>query len=181
MSKIGKKPIFIPAEVKLEISGQKIKVEGPKGILEKELPYCLKIEKKDSYLHLSPTEETKKAKSLWGLYRTLIFNMIEGVTKGFEKKLEIVGVGYSATLEGKELVLKVGYAHLVRVPVPDDLKVSVEKNIITIQGIDKERVGNFAAKVRSVRKPDAYKGKGIRYLGEEIKLKPVKKAMTSAG
>jgi len=181
MSKIGKKPIFIPDQVKLEILDQKIKVEGPKGILEKELPSCLKIEKKDSYLYLLPKEESRKAKSLWGLYRTLVFNMIEGVVKGFEKKLEVVGVGYSANIEGKELVLKVGYAHLVRIPLPEDLRVSVEKNIITIQGIDKEKVGNFAAKIRSVRKPDSYKGKGIRYLGEEIKLKPVKKAVASTG
>ena len=181
MSKIGKKPIFIPPEVKLEIFDQKIRVQGPKGVLERELPSLLKIEIKDSYLHLSPKDDTKKAKSLWGLYRTLIYNMIEGVTKGFEKKLEIVGVGYGANIEGKELVLKVGYAHLVRVPLPDDLNVSVEKNIITIQGIDKEKVGNFAAKIRSIRKPDAYKGKGIRYFGEEIKLKPVKKIVASSG
>ncbi|MGB9598448.1 MAG: 50S ribosomal protein L6 [Minisyncoccales bacterium] len=180
MSKIGKKPIFISPEIKVEIFGQKILVQGTKGLLEREIPSCLKIEKKESSLIITPQKDDKKTKSLWGLFRTLISNMIEGVSKGFEKKLEVVGVGYSASLEENNLVLKVGYAHLVKIPIPVDLKVSVEKNIITIQGIDKEKVGNFAAKIRNVRKPDAYKGKGIRYLGEKIKLKPVKKAVASS-
>lgn len=181
MSKIGKRPIEIPKDVQIKIVDNTIEVQGPKGSLKRDIPPVLKCEIKDGWLYVLPEKEEKKTKALWGLWRTLIFNMIEGVTKGFEKKLEIVGVGYGANIESNQIVLKVGYAHLVKIPIPEDLKVSVEKNIITIQGIDKEKVGNFAAKIRSVRKPDSYKGKGIRYLGEEIKLKPAKKATATTG
>lgn len=182
MSRIGKKPIPIPEGIKVEIKNGEIVCEGEKGVLKKTLPPEIDVKKEGGNLLVLPRfkskkgKEFKKIKALWGLWRTLIANMIEGVRNGFEKKLEIVGVGYSAQVADKNLILKVGFAHPVEIEIPSDLKVSVEKNIISIFGIDKEKVGNFAAKIRSVKEPDPYKGKGIRYLGEEIKLKPGKKA-----
>ena len=122
----------------------------------------------------------RKIKALWGTFRQLIFNMVEGVTNGFEKKLEIVGVGYKASLDKNDLVLEVGFSHPVRIECPEGIKFSVEKNIISVSGIDKELVGKIAAKIREVKPPDPYKGKGIRYLGEVIRQKLDKKAITTA-
>ncbi len=177
MSRIGKKPIEIPSGVEVKIEDHKVVVKGPKGELSLNLRPEVKVEVEDNVLKVKPNLETKKTKAFWGLTRTLIANMIEGVTKGFEKKLEVVGVGYRAELKEGKLVLEVGFSHPVIVEPPEGISFQVEKNVITVSGIDKQAVGNIAAKIRKIRKPDPYKGKGIRYLGEEVKLKPGKKAV----
>ncbi len=177
MSRIGKKPILIPGEVKVEIKDQILKVIGKKGELKKEIPPDLKVEIKENQIFLSPLTQTKKVKALWGTFRALIFNMIEGVSKGFERKLEVLGLGYRAFVEGENLVLQVGFTHPIKIEPPPGIKFSVEKNVITVLGIDKELVGQVAAKIRKVRPPEPYKGTGIRYLGERIRRKVGKRAV----
>jgi len=177
MSRIGKKPIEIPAGVEVKISGQQISVKGPKGELSLKVRPEIKVELKDSKVLISTQDET--AKAFWGLTRALIANMIQGVVKNFEKKLEIVGVGNRVVMEGQTLVLSVGFSHPVKVPAPQGIAFSVEKNIITVQGTNKGLVGQTAANIRKVRPPEPYKGKGIRYFGEEIKLKEGKRAATA--
>lgn len=176
MSRIGKKPIEIPKEVKVQIDGQKVLVEGPKGKLEKEFRPEIGIEIKEGKIFLFPKIETKMTKALWGTYRQLIANMIEGVQKGYQKQLEIEGLGYRAEMEGENLVLRVGYSHPVKISPPAGIKISVEKNIITVSGIDKELVGQVAAKIREAKPAEPYKGKGIKYVGEKIRRKVGKKA-----
>jgi large subunit ribosomal protein L6 len=180
MSKIGKKPILIPEGVKVEINQNKIKVEGPKGKLEKNIPSEVDVQVREGMILVSPRLKTKKNKALWGTIRQIIYNMVEGVTKGFEKKLEIEGLGYRASLSGDELFLEVGFSHPVKIKKPEGINFSVEKNIITVSGIDKELVGQVAANIRKVRPPDPYKGKGIRYFGEEIRKKASKKAAAAS-
>lgn len=180
MSRIGKKPIEIPPEVKVKIEGQKVLVEGPLGKLEKEFRPEIGIKMEDGKLILFPQIESKITKALWGTYRQLIFNMIEGVKKGYEKKLEIEGLGYKAELQGEKLVLRVGYSHPVVITPPAGIKIKVEKNIISVSGIDKELVGRLAAKIREVKPAEPYKGKGIKYLGEKIIRKVGKKVATTA-
>lgn len=179
MSRVGKKPIPILENVEVKIEGQKVIVKGPKGELQKEIRPELNVEKKDNQILITPAEETKKTKAFWGLSRAIIFNMIKGVKEGFEKKLQIEGVGFRANLEGEELVLNIGYSHPVKIKKPESINFSVEKNIITVSGSDKELVGQIAAKIREVRKPEPYKGKGIRYLGEEVRRKVGKKVVTT--
>ena len=181
MSRIGKKPIEIPQGVEIDIKDGQVLVKGPKGELKKEIRPEIKVEKKDNQILVFPGKETKKTNAFWGLSRTLISNMIEGVEKGFEKKLEIQGVGYRANVEGEDLVLNVGYSHPVKIKKPEGINFSVEKNIIVVSGIDKELVGQIAAKIRKVRKPEPYKGKGIRYLGEEVIRKVGKKVAAAEG
>ncbi len=174
MSRVGRSPIPLPEGVKVKIEGNTIEVEGPKGKLSYQFHPSIKVIKEDGTLKVERTSEEKFFKALHGLTRTLINNMIEGVTKGFSKELEVVGVGYSARMEGKKLVLQVGYSHPVIYESPPDVEISVrrEKNfIITVQGIDKQKVGQVSAIIRSFRPPDPYKGKGIRYRGEVVKLK----------
>jgi len=180
MSRIGKKPIQIPEGVRVEIHQNKIRVEGPKGKLEKNIPSEIDVQIKEGMILVSPKSKTKKAKALWGTIRQIIYNMVEGVTKGFEKKLEIEGLGYRASVSGDELILEVGFSHPVKIKKPEGINFSVEKNIITVSGIDKELVGQIAANIRRVRPPDPYKGKGIRYLGEVIRKKAGKKAVAAA-
>lgn len=175
MSKIGKKPIEIPDGVEIILEGQKIKVKGKKGELEREISPEIGIKKDEGKIFLFPKDEEKKTKALWGLERQLVFNMIKGVSEGFEKKLEIVGLGYRAEIKENKIFLYLGKATPIEIEIPSGIEVKVEKNIILISGIDKEKVGNFAAKIRKEKEPDSYKGKGIRYLGEKIKLKPGKK------
>lgn len=179
MSRIGKKPILIPEAAEVEIEGAKLIVKGPKGELQREVRPEIRVEKKDKEILVMPGKKTKRTPAFWGLTRTLIFNMLKGVTEGYEKKLEIQGIGYRANLEGKDLVLELGFSHPVKIKKPEGIDFSVEKNIITVSGIDKELVGQVAAKIRKVRPPEPYKGKGIRYLGEEVRLKPGKKAATT--
>lgn len=181
MSRVGKKPILIPEGVEVKIEGQNVIVKGSKGELQKEIRPEIKVELKEKKLLVAPKKETKKTKAFWGLTRALIFNMLKGVTEGYEKKLEMKGVGYKANLEGEDLVLQVGFSHPVKIKKPEGINFLVEKNIITISGINKELVGQIAAKIRKVRPPEPYKGKGIRYLGEEVRRKPGKKVVTAEG
>lgn len=181
MSRIGKKPIEILKGVEVKVESNTVFVKGPKGELQKDVPLEIKIEIKGNEIFLSPEKETKRSKAFWGLFRTLIFNMIKGVTDGYEKKLEIHGVGYKANLEGEDLILLVGFSHSVKIDKVEGIKFLVEKSIITVSGIDKELVGQIAAKIRKVKKPEPYKGKGIRYLGEEVRRKTGKKAATTEG
>jgi large subunit ribosomal protein L6 len=172
MSRIGKRPIAIPNKVTVEIDGRNIAVKGPKGSLARELPELVLVEKDGETLKVVPQDESRSARQRHGLSRTLVANMIQGVSEGFEKKLQIQGVGYRAQAQGKKLTLNVGYSKPVEMNMPEGIQVAVEKNTeITIGGIDKEIVGNVAAKIRSVRPPEPYKGKGIRYLGEAVRRK----------
>ena len=180
MSRIGKKPIEIPQGVEVKTEDQKIVIKGPKGELSQEVRPEIEVLIKEGKIFVSPKKETKETKAFWGLTRALLANLIQGVTEGFEKKLEIKGVGYRASLEGENLDLKVGFSHPVEIKKPAGINFSVEKNIITVSGINKQLVGEMAAKIRRIRPPDPYKGKGIRYLGEVIRKKEGKRAVTVA-
>jgi len=182
MSRIGKTPILIPQDVEIKIEGERVFIKGPKGEVVYEIPENFVLEKRENVISVVPKKMSKKTKSLWGTTRAILSNYIKGVKEGFEKKLEIRGIGYKASLEDeKTLVLEVGYSHPVKIKVPQQIEVKVEKNIITVSGIDKQKVGEFAAKIRAVRKPEPYKGKGIRYLGEHVRKKEGKKAATTTG
>nr|YP_009732080.1 50S ribosomal protein L6 [Gracilaria edulis]QHS70534.1 50S ribosomal protein L6 [Gracilaria edulis]UAD85647.1 ribosomal protein L6 [Gracilaria edulis] len=174
MSRIGKKPINLPQNIYIQIQKNNIHVEGPKGKLSYTIPEIIRIDydKKQEKLYLYKTQNNKEAQKLYGLSRTIVYNMITGVSKGFEKKLQIQGVGYRSQLEGKNLILNVGYSHPVIIKPPDHIIIEVENNTnITIKGIRKDKVGEIAAQIRRVRPPEPYKGKGIRYLNETINLK----------
>lgn len=178
MSKIGKKPIELPKEVSLEIKEEEVLVKGPKGELKVKIFPGFKVVQEDNWLKVIPPEKKeKKTSAFWGTLRALLKNAIEGVTKGFEKKLEIEGIGYRANVEGKNLVLNLGFSHPVIFPIPEGIEIFAEKNLITVRGIDKQLVGETASKIRALKKPDPYKGKGIRYLGEVIRRKAGKKAV----
>lgn len=177
MSRLGKKPINIPPEVKIDIKENKIWVKGPKGELVQKLPLCVQVEVKNNELKVSvKNPKEKKEKAFWGLYWALTRNMIQGVSKGYQKNLEIQGIGYKASKEKDKLILQLGYSHPVEFKIPQGIEVEVEKNIIKVKGIDKQKVGQTAAEIRKLRPPDPYKGKGIRYQGEQVKLKPGKAA-----
>lgn len=177
MSRIGKQPIKIPEGVKVKLDADFIIAKGPKGELKNQIKPEIKLEIKDSEIVLRPQKNNNQTQALWGTYRSLIANMIKGVTLGFEKVLEIEGVGYRANLEGKDLVLNLGYSHPIRIEVPEGIEFGVEKNTITISGIDKQLVGQITAEIREKRKPEPYKGKGIRYKGEIVRRKAGKKAV----
>ena len=179
MSRIGKKPVPI-GKAKVAISGQKVNVEGPKGKLEHNVHPLIKVANQDGNLVVTRPDDEKQSKALHGLTRALLANMIEGVTNGYRKALEIQGVGYKAEQRGKNLVLSVGYANPVSLQIPGNVTLKVEANKIEITGADKQAVGEFAARVRKIRKPEPYKGKGIRYEGEQVKIKPGK-AFAGAG
>ncbi|MGD1804505.1 50S ribosomal protein L6 [Dapis sp. BLCC M126] len=172
MSRIGKLPIPIPKKVTITIEGQKVTVKGPKGELSRVLPPEIAVEQQEETIIVKPQEESRRARQRYGLCRTLVANMVEGVSKGYEKRLLIQGVGYRAQVQGKTLVLNVGYSKPVEMPAPEGIQVAVENNTnVIVNGINKELVGNTAARIRAVRPPEVYKGKGIRYAGEMIKLK----------
>ena len=172
MSRIGKKFINIPEKVKVELNGQKISVDGPKGNLSRILPSLACCTMEDNKLIIEKTQDTNLSQALYGLSRTLVDNMVTGVSTGFEKRLQITGVGYRAQLEGKDLVLNMGYSHPVKMITPADCSVKVESpTSVVVSGIQKDIVGEFAAKIRSVRPPEPYKGKGIAYEGEIIRRK----------
>jgi large subunit ribosomal protein L6 len=175
MSRVGKKSIEIPSGIGVKIEGNKVTVKGPKGEISKEFRPEVGFEIKDGKILLFPKIKTKFTKALWGTYRALISNMVEGVEKGYQKKLEIEGLGYRAEIKGEDLILQVGYSHPIKITPPKGIKISVEKNIITVSGIDKEMVGQVAAKIRKVKVAEPYKGKGIKYLGEKIRRKVGKK------
>lgn len=185
MSRIGRKPIEIPEGVKVGIEGSIIVVEGPKGRLEKEVHSDLVLSQEGNKLFFVPKQGgdlLKSTKSVWGTTRQLVYNMVQGVTKGFEKKLQIEGVGYRANVSGDTFQAEVGSTNPFQMKIPQGLQVAVEKNVIFIGGQDKELVGQFAAKVRALREVEPYKGKGIRYDTEVVKRKLGKRAAaTTAG
>ncbi len=176
MSRIGKQPINIPDGVEAKLENDEIKIKGSKGELAQAIPSEIKVEIKDKEIIVAPVKETKDSSAFWGLMRTLISNMIEGVTEGYQKQLEIEGVGFRAALQGNTLVLNLGFSHPVEVEAPEGIEFKVEKNLITVSGINKQLVGQVAADIRAKKKPEPYKGKGIHYLGEVIRRKAGKKA-----
>ena len=173
MSRIGRMPIAVPAGVTVTIAeNNKVTVKGPKGTLERELPVEMSIKEEDGQIVVTRPNDLKKMKSLHGLTRTLINNMIVGVTTGYEKVLEVNGVGYRAQKQGKKLILSLGYSHPVEMEDPEGLESVLEgQNKITVKGIDKEKVGQYAAEIRDKRRPEPYKGKGIKYADETIRRK----------
>lgn len=171
MSRIGKKPITIPSNVSFSIEGTVVKVHGPRGSLELDTRSHVRIEHNGNEVYVYPLNENTKFQ---GLYRTLINNLVEGVTNGYVKKLELIGIGYKASLQGSDLVLNVGYSHPVIVKKVEGIEFSVSENIISVSGVSKVLVGDVAARIRSIRPPEPYKGKGIRYLGENVIRKETK-------
>lgn len=172
MSRIGKQPVNIPENVQVKIEAGVIYIDGPKGKLNQNLVPNVNVEIKEAQIIVSVNDPKKKdQRAKWGLQRSLINNMVIGVTVGFEKKLEINGVGYKATISDQKLTVLAGYSHPVDYELPEGISGAVEKNIITVAGIDKQLVGTVADKIRKIRKPEPYKGKGIRYLGEAVRRK----------
>lgn len=172
MSRIGKQPIVIPAKVKVEVKGQKVQVEGPKGKLNWELPARTAAKVDGANIVVSRQGEDAQARALHGLSRALVNNMVKGVTDGFVKKLEINGVGFKAAVAGKAITMNLGYSHPINYSIPDQIKVTVEENTkITIEGPDKQLVGKVAAELRSYYPPEPYKGKGVKYSDEHIQRK----------
>ena len=180
MSRIGKKPILVPDNVDINIENGNVLVKGPLGELKRFFKDEIKISKEDGHIVLAPKGNSDSARALWGTYASHVFNMIAGVTKGFEKRLIIEGVGFKAALEGQKLSLSLGFSHPIKIDIPEGIKVQTDKNIIIVSGTDKEKVGSFASNVRSLKKPEPYKGKGIRYENEIIRRKAGKKAATTA-
>ncbi len=172
MSRIGKKPISLPAGVKVTVDGNTVTVQGSKGTLIQTLPEGITINQEDNQLLVQRADDSKQQRAFHGLTRALIANMVEGVTNGFEKKLELVGVGYRAQMQGKKLVISIGFSHPVEIDSPEGIEFEVPAPTrITIKGIDKQLVGNTAAHIRAIRKPEPYKGKGIKYENEYIRRK----------
>ena len=178
MSRIGKKPVAIASGVQVSLDGRNIQVEGPKGKLSYEhRPEVSVTVGDDNQVIVTRENDDRDSRAYHGLTRAIVANMIEGVTKGYEKKLEIVGVGYLANIQGDTLQLRVGYANELHKKIPSDLTVTCpDQTHVVVQGCDKQKVSQFAAEVRSLRKPEPYKGKGIRYQGEYVKIKPGKSA-----
>jgi len=181
MSRVGKQPISIPDGVTVSVSGETVSVKGPKGQLSERVPAEISVAVDGGQVQVTRPDDRTTTRALHGLTRALVANMVTGVTSEFSKELEIQGIGYRAESKGKTLVLNVGYSHPVEMPVPEGLKVSVDRNVIVkIEGASRQQVGQFAANIRSVRPPEPYKGKGIRYLDEQVRRK-VGKAGTGGG
>ncbi len=181
MARFGKLPVDLPAGVKAEIGAEKIKITGPRGFLERTLPRGIKVEQKESQLLVQKKDESKSQSALQGTIRSHLENMVLGVTQGWKKVLEIVGPEYRAELKGNDLILNLGYSNPVEVKAPEGIKFSLNKSIITIEGNNLEQVSQLAAQIRSARKPDPYKGKGIKYQEEVVKTKPGKQAAKGEG
>lgn len=179
MSRIGKKPILIPENTEVKIEGNIITIKGPKGELSREFRPEIIVKIEENRIFILPRTENKQTRALWGLTRALLANMVRGVTEGFEKKLEIEGLGFKAQVAGNDLELFVGLSHSVKIKVPENVKFTVEKNIITVSGPDLEKVSQTAAKIKKVKPTEPYKGKGIKYLGEVVRRKVGKKAVTT--
>jgi large subunit ribosomal protein L6 len=176
MSRIGKKPVALPAGVTANVAGQTVSIKGPKGALQLMLHDDVTAKLEKGAVQIDPRDDTKRARAMWGMSRSLLANIVTGVTKGFEKRLEITGVGYRASLQGKNLQLLLGYSHEIHYPIPDGIAIVTPKPTeIVITGIDKQRVGQVAAEIRDFRPPEPYKGKGVKYAGEYIFRKEGKK------
>lgn len=177
MSRIGKLPVVLPEKVQCQIEGTAVKVKGPKG----ELNFCfaqgVSIQQEENKIVVKPTDTSLKSRALWGMTRTLIANMVQGVTEGFTRQLQYNGVGYKAAVKGSVLNLNLGYSHPIDYQLPEGITAQVKDNLITLSGIDKELLGRVAAKIRSFRPPEPYKGKGVKYLEEVI----IRKAGKTAG
>jgi large subunit ribosomal protein L6 len=176
MSRIGKKPIAVPSGITAAVEGQTVKVKGPKGALSAVLHDDVAVKLESGQIKIDPRSETKRARSQWGTSRTLVANLIAGVTKGFEERLEISGVGYRAAVQGKNLQLALGYSHDIVYPIPDGITIATPRPVeIVISGSDRQKVGQVAAEIRDYRPPEPYKGKGIKYAAERIFRKEGKK------
>ncbi len=176
MSRIGKKPVAVPGGVTATVDGQKVSMKGPKGELSFVAHDLVAVEKSADGIAVSPRDESKQARSMWGMSRTMVANLVTGVTKGFERKLEITGVGYKAAVQGKSLNLALGYSHDINYPIPAGITIVTPRPTeIVISGIDRQQVGQVAAEIREYRGPEPYKGKGVRYAGEFIVRKEGKK------
>jgi large subunit ribosomal protein L6 len=176
MSRIGKKAVAIPSGVTASVEGQTVKMKGPKGALEFVLPKEVAAKMDKAGIQIDPRDETKRARSMWGTSRTLVANLVTGVTKGFERKLEITGVGYRAAVQGKNLQIALGYSHDVVYPIPAGIAIATPKPTeVVVTGIDRQKVGQVAAEIRGFRPPEPYKGKGVKYAGEYIFRKEGKK------
>jgi large subunit ribosomal protein L6 len=176
MSRIGKKAVLVPSGVTANVEGQTVKVKGPKGALQVILPEDVLAKMEKGGIKIDPRNETKRARSMWGTSRTLVANLMTGVTKGFERKLEINGVGYRAAVQGKKLQLSLGYSHEINYAIPEGIAIVTPKPTeIVITGIDRQKVGQVAAEIRAFRRPEPYKGKGVRYANEFIFRKEGKK------
>ncbi len=177
MSRKGNLPIPLPKGVEVKVANNEVTVKGPKGLLTQSILESVNLAITDSLVVVSVDQSTENASAFHGLYRSLIYNMVVGTTQGFEKKLEMIGVGYRAAVKGNSLDVQVGFSHPTLLPIPEGISVAVEKNTsICITGIDKQRVGQFAADIRSLRPPEPYQGKGIRYKGEYVRRKAGKTA-----
>lgn len=182
MSRLGKTPVLIPKGVKVKVVGDQVTVEGPKGTLTKPLHQGFSLKIEEEQLFVEPNEAVKSAPSFHGLVRALVSCMIQGVSKGYAKKLSLIGVGYRAAVQGELLDLQLGFSHPMQLPIPKTIQVAVEKSVlITVSGIDKQVVGQFAAEVRSKKPPEPYKGKGIRYENEHVRKKAGKAAKGKSG
>ena len=176
MSRIGKQPIKIPEGVNINIDSDQVVVSGPKGEIKHNLPKAVFVKKKKDYLEVSTKDRSKQGKANFGTTRALLANIVLGVTNGWTKQLELVGTGYRSETDGKTLTLTVGFSHPVKIEETEGISYKVEKNVITVEGIDKQLVGHLAAKIRSVRPPEPYKGKGIKYIDEVVRRKAGKAA-----
>lgn len=183
MSRVGKQPIDIPQGVDVQIEGRTVTTKGPKGELSKTFRGEFSIEKKDNQIIVTPAKDadSKEVKSMWGLTRSLIANMIQGVAEGYGKKLELEGIGFRAVVEGDTLVLNIGFSHPVKIKTLEGVQLQVDKNVISVSGIDKEKVGELAAQIRASKPAEPYKGKGFKYEGEVIRRKLGKKAVGTTG
>lgn len=176
MSRIGKKPITIPSGVTITVDGQVVAVKGPKGQLSWTVSEDIVIKQEDGAISLAPRDESTRARAMWGLSRTLVDNMVVGVTTGFEKSLELVGVGYRAAMKGQALSMQLGFSHEVDIAAPAGITFAVPRPVeVKITGIDKQLVGEIAARIRKIRPPEPYKGKGVRFVGENVRRKEGKK------
>jgi large subunit ribosomal protein L6 len=176
MSRVGKKPVAIPSGVTASVEAQVVKVKGPKGALAVALHSDVAAKVEGSEVKIDPRTDTKRARAMWGTYRSLLANAMTGVTKGFERRLEISGVGYRAALQGKNLQVQLGYSHDIVYPIPEGITIAVPKvTEVVVTGIDQQKVGQVAAEIRAFRKPEPYKGKGVKYAGEYIFRKEGKK------
>ena len=180
MSRIGKKPIVIPPNVKVDISGNKIIITGPKGSLDFVFHKEVTAEMSDGKILTKKIGNSKEAPAIWGTTAKIIQNMIKGTVEGFEKKLELNGVGFRMAVAGKKINLALGFSHPVEVLIPDGIEVKIEQNVMTISGIDKQKVGQYAAEIKALKPVEPYKGKGFRYVGEVVRKKVGKKAITAA-